>query len=524
VTAIAIGVGPTSGEEVDNGRYTGPTTGNRALLLSAITDQQNWERSDDPFDLLQPQGTTFVVLPDSIPDVSADTTVHIQIDSLLIEPEQELSLGIWVDNTSPVGLQHLAFEISIPDAAPLSIIGLEVNSAATDLSGFFTSTADTAQLTFSSEVGGSVPPGRHRVGSLRIAANQGPHSFTYGESWVLSVVDFSSYLLDTTGNEVPANHSNGTVWTGLRGDVNLDGRLNIMDVIRCVRLVLDIDDLSATLPGTALWAITDAHSDGNINVADAVATVNRILGIAPNLPKPGGGTGATVWLGPATSGDGIQPAVPLYLETSSSFGGLELVVDATRLDATTPVSKRHPAADLLVQYNPVSHRNSELLRIIVLPLNENTAANASRQPLLMSRPSVPEQPMAASTVVREALLYDRYGHVVETNIGSSESTIGAKDMSKIDDYHLGRNVPNPFSPSTTIQYSIPVESHVRLTVHNILGQQVCLLTDRRHEAGNYKVRWTGQSEGGRVLPTGMYLYRLWTDTGYTETRRMLLLK
>ena len=83
---------------------------------------------------------------------------------------------------------------------------------------------------------------------------------------------------------------------------------------------------------------------------------------------------------------------------------------------------------------------------------------------------------------------------------------------------LGQNYPNPFNPVTTIQFSVPKQSRVRLKVYNASGAEVVTLVDRNVAAGTYKVKWDASH-----LASGFYLYRLETE-GFTETKRLLLMK
>lgn len=86
------------------------------------------------------------------------------------------------------------------------------------------------------------------------------------------------------------------------------------------------------------------------------------------------------------------------------------------------------------------------------------------------------------------------------------------------EYTLAQSYPNPFNPQTHIQYSLPIQSHVQLTVFDLLGRPVQTLVDDTQDADTYSVLF--DAEG---LPNGTYVYRL-TAGGYTETRTMVLLK
>ncbi len=81
-----------------------------------------------------------------------------------------------------------------------------------------------------------------------------------------------------------------------------------------------------------------------------------------------------------------------------------------------------------------------------------------------------------------------------------------------------QNYPNPFNSSTLIHYSVPTFSHVKLTVFNLIGQQVSTLVDAQKDAGEYRVRFDAQT-----LPTGIYFYRLQIGK-QVVTRKMMLLK
>lgn len=86
------------------------------------------------------------------------------------------------------------------------------------------------------------------------------------------------------------------------------------------------------------------------------------------------------------------------------------------------------------------------------------------------------------------------------------------------DFALLQNYPNPFNPSTVIPFSLPVASHVKMEVFNILGQNMATLLDENMSAGNHQVRFDAS-----LYPSGIYFYR-WTHAGGSETRKMLLIK
>ncbi|MBD3331528.1 T9SS type A sorting domain-containing protein, partial [candidate division GN15 bacterium] len=78
--------------------------------------------------------------------------------------------------------------------------------------------------------------------------------------------------------------------------------------------------------------------------------------------------------------------------------------------------------------------------------------------------------------------------------------------------------PNPFNPTTSIEFSLEHRSFVNLSVFNILGQPVETLVDKTLDRGVHRVEFDAGS-----LPSGAYFYRLSHPEG-TETRKMMLLK
>ena len=87
-----------------------------------------------------------------------------------------------------------------------------------------------------------------------------------------------------------------------------------------------------------------------------------------------------------------------------------------------------------------------------------------------------------------------------------------------DGYALEQNIPNPFNPSTTINYSVPADGQVKLTVYNSVGQEMATLVNDARAAGTYAV-----SLDAADYSTGIYFYRLEAD-GQTLMRKMTLLK
>ncbi|MCP4547617.1 MAG: hypothetical protein GY835_14250 [bacterium] len=88
---------------------------------------------------------------------------------------------------------------------------------------------------------------------------------------------------------------------------------------------------------------------------------------------------------------------------------------------------------------------------------------------------------------------------------------------------LGRPYPNPFNPSTRIDFSLAEAGRVKIRILDVGGRCVKTLLDGRREPGEYELTWRGRNDNGQLLPSGLYLLRMeCADRGYTQ--RLMLLK
>jgi poly-gamma-glutamate synthesis protein (capsule biosynthesis protein) len=92
-----------------------------------------------------------------------------------------------------------------------------------------------------------------------------------------------------------------------------------------------------------------------------------------------------------------------------------------------------------------------------------------------------------------------------------------------DEFVLYQNYPNPFNPITTIQYELPVSTNVQLKIYDILGKEVRTVTSEFQQPGKKIYKWDGKDDGGRVVSSGVYFYKLQTSE-FSQTKKLLLLK
>ena len=90
-------------------------------------------------------------------------------------------------------------------------------------------------------------------------------------------------------------------------------------------------------------------------------------------------------------------------------------------------------------------------------------------------------------------------------------------------FKLIQNHPNPFNPTTQIEYHIPQLTRVNISIYNSLGQKVKTLIESQQVAGFYKIQWDGTDESGSHLGAGIYVYQIRAGE-YIAAKKMIMLK
>jgi len=109
---------------------------------------------------------------------------------------------------------------------------------------------------------------------------------------------------------------------------------------------------------------------------------------------------------------------------------------------------------------------------------------------------------------------------VETQV-SYANPVGASSVPSVT--RLVGNVPNPFNPTTGIQFSLSEPGLVSLEVYNVSGRRVRTLLREHTSAGSHEVTWDGRDDSGASVSSGVYFYRLVAGE-FSEAKRMTLLR
>ena len=116
-------------------------------------------------------------------------------------------------------------------------------------------------------------------------------------------------------------------------------------------------------------------------------------------------------------------------------------------------------------------------------------------------------------------------------VGSNENTpnvivvgiLGIEDDVIPVKFAIHQNYPNPFNPITTLRYDLPEQTHVNITVYDMLGRKVMTILNEQQDPGYKSLIWDATNNYGKSVSAGIYLYRVQAGE-YMQTKKMVLLK
>lgn len=166
------------------------------------------------------------------------------------------------------------------------------------------------------------------------------------------------------------------------------------------------------------------------------------------------------------------------------------------------------------------------MRFLRAVLSTPTAATADDWGALTSKvvnlPANGGQAVVAYALVYGATLADL--QQATDNANALYSPVApVTDQLPVKVLHLAQNRPNPFNPSTSIEYTVAREGQVRIDVFDMAGHRVRTLVDEAHAAGAYTAQWDGLDDQGSPAASGTYFCRM-TSAGEVTSRKMTLVK
>ncbi len=125
--------------------------------------------------------------------------------------------------------------------------------------------------------------------------------------------------------------------------------------------------------------------------------------------------------------------------------------------------------------------------------------------------------MPVAEIINNEAIYTIVGGAVYDNTitGIDDDFAGAR---RPRHFRINQNYPNPFNPTTTIKYELPRQTHVKISVYNILGKEVDVLVDGIKPPGYYKIEFNASD-----YSSGVYIYPTQTEK-FSDAKKMILVK
>ncbi len=330
---------------------------------------------------------------------------------------------------------------------------------------------------------------------------------------------------DASDSVLAWDESDANFTLTLKGDVNSDCKINILDIIRMVNIILGNPP-----PPTEheLWT-GDVNCDGGINILDIITEVNCILyegdqclfctGSLAKVAQEEVSKSTIVHIFDVETSTAGQMVVPIGIEAKVPLAGVQLALrynpDEMVIGEIQPTER---SKDLTLAWKAESGE----LTILLYSLTGETI-----QP---GNGAIVEIPIQATNNgdthlglhLKGAILVDEDGQSIPTSIRETQPSAPLPK-----EFALSQNYPNPFNSETVIRYSLIVDrdqsAAVSLRIYNIEGQLVRTLIDGQQEPGYHSVRWDSKDQAGKEVSSGIYFYRIKAGR-FTDTKKMILLR
>jgi hypothetical protein len=203
------------------------------------------------------------------------------------------------------------------------------------------------------------------------------------------------------------------------------------------------------------------------------------------------------------------------------------------LDPRPTLSAGSAGQNLRVGYAPSNYGAADS---VTATITNNHAENFQHGRLIFNMPKI-EGAMAAAPVVEGGNLV-QVDNTGQTSLWYVDVDIAAQGTTTVTAYFtlpsgasatpsaglmMHPGFPNPFNPSTTLSYSLPRQSHVRVAIIDLRGREIILLVNELQEAGQQSIRWNGMDRSGQTVPSGTYIAHVSAD-GKVRTTKITLAK
>ncbi len=314
---------------------------------------------------------------------------------------------------------------------------------------------------------------------------------------------------------LPLVTDSGIIQVDTPGDVNLDKLINVADLVNVVAYVIGNYGFSPRQ-----FDVADVVINDTVNVFDLVAIVNHIFGIpfspAPAQSYEGGFAKVSLDYGDTPGGSSDLLIVRSELPVAVAGAELEISYDPSvlRLEAPRPTID---AEQMALRYRDDGNGKMKVLMYYTNPFDAKNLIASGTVELV----EIPLKAKANVTAGNKSQL--RLSKALLSTSTSESIVVEGVDTVLPSSFQLSHNYPNPFNPSTVIEFSLTTTAKVKLNIYNILGQNVKSLINETMPAGAHQVVWDATNGEGQRIATGVYLYKLQVNDK-SDTKKMMFLK
>jgi len=313
---------------------------------------------------------------------------------------------------------------------------------------------------------------------------------------VVSVTDETGLMVkDTAVVDVRSN---------VLGDVDLNGMVMAYDASLTLQHVVKKIQLTADS-----LALADVTGDGNVRAYDAswifIEATNpdtNLFDSYGSLAKPVMASATPQWSVAETNEEEVVN-VPLTLKNTSNVFSFEFTAEVD----PSLVKIEDIALSLPEGWQIARNVEDGEVRVAAFglkPLPASSIGNISLK--ILDKETASE--ITGSIVLNE-------------NRRADMNSLNIRQIP--EEFKISDNYPNPFNPTTTIDYQLPEDSKVVINVYNILGSKVKTLMTENKKAGYYSVQWNGTNEYGNQVASGTYFYHIKAGK-HNSVKKMLLIK
>ena len=298
----------------------------------------------------------------------------------------------------------------------------------------------------------------------------------------------------------------------LFGDVDYSGVLDIDDAFMVFENTVNLIEFDSLTQ-----AVGDVTLNGNISNLDASFIMQYIFGFLSDLPNdPGDEYNASgqIILEDQHADPGMMIYIPVQLENGNNIYGFTGTInyDPTVLSLDSLITSE----DYGGAANLIGPGQVMLSVATVLPLPDTSA--------VFTIGVYVNENFSEETTVSITNFSWNEGETLDT---AAVMTIGfglsIDDLNLPTAFRVHQNYPNPFNPSTNIDYDLPEDSFVSITIFDMMGRIVNQSTFENQSAGFQSFKWNGTNDRGSPVSAGVYFYSIRTKNNF-ETRKMIMLK